>query len=422
MLNFPSSPTNGQVFGNYTYDGEKWAQTNSGSVNPSNANPAMDGAVAPGVSALYSRGDHIHPTDTSRASLASPVFTGNPTAPTPTTGDSDTSIATTAFVAGAIMTTVVPATALPVMDGVAAVGGSPKYALEDHRHPTDTSLATNASLAAKVAKAGDTMVGNLIISKVDPQIFLNKTTANAANIFGQQAGLGRWVVQVGDSAVETGADAGSNFSIGRYNDAGTYVDAPLSIARSTGRTTFNESVTIKSPNFTSPPGMSSFIPPSGVSGGFFCKDGATQTLGADWFNLLFNGGDGHTYLYIDNTSMGWINTTSDYRIKKDVTPLPSTWAVVKALKPISYTHTDFTPPSEDERLRGSAQTFISGDDIVRWGFIAHELQETLVPSVATGVKDSPDIIQSPDSLPIIAALTRALQEAMARIEALEASR
>lgn len=35
-----------------------------------------------------------------RAPLASPVFTGNPTAPTPAAGDNDTSIATTAFVAG----------------------------------------------------------------------------------------------------------------------------------------------------------------------------------------------------------------------------------------------------------------------------------------------------------------------------------
>lgn len=34
----------------------------------------------------------------SKADLASPVFTGNPTAPTPSTGDNDTSIATTAFV------------------------------------------------------------------------------------------------------------------------------------------------------------------------------------------------------------------------------------------------------------------------------------------------------------------------------------
>jgi hypothetical protein len=33
-----------------------------------------------------------------KAALANPVFTGNPIAPTPTTGDNDTSIATTAFV------------------------------------------------------------------------------------------------------------------------------------------------------------------------------------------------------------------------------------------------------------------------------------------------------------------------------------
>lgn len=36
--------------------------------------------------------------DTEKAPLASPVFTGNPTAPTPAVGDDDTSIATTAFV------------------------------------------------------------------------------------------------------------------------------------------------------------------------------------------------------------------------------------------------------------------------------------------------------------------------------------
>lgn len=39
-----------------------------------------------------------------KADLASPTFTGNPTAPTPTAGDNDTSIATTAFVTGAIAT------------------------------------------------------------------------------------------------------------------------------------------------------------------------------------------------------------------------------------------------------------------------------------------------------------------------------
>ncbi len=39
-----------------------------------------------------------------KAPLASPALTGNPTAPTPTAGDKDTSISTTAFVSNAIQT------------------------------------------------------------------------------------------------------------------------------------------------------------------------------------------------------------------------------------------------------------------------------------------------------------------------------
>jgi hypothetical protein len=40
---------------------------------PSDINPLVNAAAAPGVSALYSRGDHVHPTDTSRAALTQVV-------------------------------------------------------------------------------------------------------------------------------------------------------------------------------------------------------------------------------------------------------------------------------------------------------------------------------------------------------------
>jgi len=46
--------------------------------------PVMDGTGAIGTSTEYARADHVHPTDTSRAPVASPAFTGAPTAPTPT--------------------------------------------------------------------------------------------------------------------------------------------------------------------------------------------------------------------------------------------------------------------------------------------------------------------------------------------------
>lgn len=68
----------------------------------SNTTPKMDGTAAVGSETAYAKGDHVHPTDTSRAPLASPTFTGTPKAPTATAGNSSTQIATTAFVGTAI--------------------------------------------------------------------------------------------------------------------------------------------------------------------------------------------------------------------------------------------------------------------------------------------------------------------------------
>lgn len=110
-------------------------------IAPYTSLPFMDGAPNAGSNAAYSRGDHVHPPDTSKLSLsggtmtgpltlaadataalqavtkqqldalttaagyaplASPTFTGNPTAPTPASGDNDTSLATTQFVQSAV--------------------------------------------------------------------------------------------------------------------------------------------------------------------------------------------------------------------------------------------------------------------------------------------------------------------------------
>jgi hypothetical protein len=68
----------------------------------STAPPIMDGTAAPGSSAAFSRGDHVHPTDTSRAAV----------------------------------TALPPASAVvPLADGVGAVGVSTAYARADHVHP-----------------------------------------------------------------------------------------------------------------------------------------------------------------------------------------------------------------------------------------------------------------------------------------------
>lgn len=61
-LNFPDAPTLNQQFGNWTWDGEKWAGGTA--FNPSgasNANPQPAGVAAPGTALPYSREDHVHP-------------------------------------------------------------------------------------------------------------------------------------------------------------------------------------------------------------------------------------------------------------------------------------------------------------------------------------------------------------------------
>lgn len=145
-----SGGLSGQILSTNGSGGLSWISVSS--PLPSNANPIMDGVAAPGINATYSRDDHVHPTDTSRAPLNSPALTGTPTAPTATPGTNTTQIATTAFVDAASPD---PSTTNPVMDGTAAVGVSLLYSRQDHVHPSDTS---------RVPMNGGTMTGLLILS------------------------------------------------------------------------------------------------------------------------------------------------------------------------------------------------------------------------------------------------------------------
>jgi len=74
-----------------------------------------------------------------KANLASPAFTGTPTAPTAAVDTNTTQLASTAFVLGQA------ASATPLIDGTAAAGTSTRYARGDHVHPTDTSRLAAAS-------------------------------------------------------------------------------------------------------------------------------------------------------------------------------------------------------------------------------------------------------------------------------------
>ena len=104
--------------------------------------PLMDGAVAIGVSLAYARQDHVHASDTSRAPLVSPTFTGVPAGPTAGTGTNTTQLATTAFVLAQA------ATVAPLAMGVAAVGTSLLYARQDHVHLKTVYTSTDVGAAS----------------------------------------------------------------------------------------------------------------------------------------------------------------------------------------------------------------------------------------------------------------------------------
>jgi hypothetical protein len=82
MLDFPDAPTVGQKFQSYAWDGEKWTIGTAAltRASASDYNPVMDGAANAGASTLFSRGDHVHPSDISRAPSNNATFTGTLTA------------------------------------------------------------------------------------------------------------------------------------------------------------------------------------------------------------------------------------------------------------------------------------------------------------------------------------------------------
>jgi hypothetical protein len=110
---------------------------------PSSVTPLMDGTASIGAATAYARADHVHPSDTSRAALVSPIFTGVPAAPTATAGTNTVQIATTAFVGTAITNAGVPAPSStnPLVAGIAAPGVAATYARADHVHPASGSFA-----------------------------------------------------------------------------------------------------------------------------------------------------------------------------------------------------------------------------------------------------------------------------------------
>ena len=158
--------------------------------------------------------------------------------------------------------------------------------------------------------------------------------------------------------------------------------------------------------------------PSSSTGGSQYYYGAANSYWGNWVNstvtknqFTFNNPNGEVGRVTTNGSATTYNTSSDYRLKENITPIVGALEKVSQLKPVNWTWK------------------VDGSD--GQGFIAHELQ-AIVPDCVTGEKDAVDdegkpIYQGVDTSFLVATLTAAIQEQQtiindlkARVTALEA--
>jgi hypothetical protein len=106
---------------------------------------------------------------------------------------------------------------------------------------TDTFVSPEAATKATAqiyldlfAKNGGTVQGNITLSTTgNPTLALSGGNGAIERISLDTNNKRRWAI-FSSSTTESTNNVGSNFAIGRYDDAGTYMDSPITITRSTG--------------------------------------------------------------------------------------------------------------------------------------------------------------------------------------------
>jgi len=99
--------------------------------------------------------------------------------------------------------------------------------------------------ASYVNTAGDVMTGQLSLLYSSPTLNLNKPDNSVISILGTTQNKPRWSVSLGNAETETGGNAGSNFGVTRFDDAGNLLDNAIFINRSDCSTYFSGTIHYK---------------------------------------------------------------------------------------------------------------------------------------------------------------------------------
>jgi hypothetical protein len=242
------------------------------------------------------------------------------------------------------------------------------------------------------------------LTQVTNAVAITGGTINGTSVGATTAATGRFTTleATGVTTVQAGTAAAPAITTTGDTNTGVFFPAADTIAFSEGGV---EAMRIDSSGSVGI-GLTTSL---GDANGMFIRTGTGDTF----FNHITGTTSGSGYLQFiyattlignitqNGTTAVAYNTTSDYRLKEDITPMTGALATVSTLKPVTY------------------KWKIDGSD--GQGFIAHELQ-AVMPDCVTGEKDAVDEDgnikpQGIDTSFLVATLTAAIQELKATVDA-----
>ena len=290
--------------------------------------------------------------------------------------------------AGAFTSTSIDATKLtgnlPAISGASLTGvGSPS--ITDNGNATAITIDSSENTTFSGTINADTSI--TVDGTADPTLTLSSNTPNSAS-------SGRIRLQEdGTNHFDMRYDGSANKFIIESNDSTN----AFVINRTDGKAFFGGFVEIGNFSATGVTKGSEFNSEGKLTISSNTS-GSTNLIG--FYNTNINVGN-----IISSGSSTSYSTSSDYRLKENVVPMVGSIDRLKTLKPSHF-------------------NFIADADTTVDGFLAHEAGE-VVPECVTGTKDAIDDEGNPDMQGIdqsklVPLLVASLQEAVARIEVLEA--
>jgi hypothetical protein len=415
------------------------------------------------------------------APIASPAFTGVPTAPTAIVGTNTTQLATTAFVVSEIAGSTAGVASFNSRTGVVtllanditAAGGAllaspaltgtpsaPTAAVSTSTTQLATTAFVMAAIAGKANLSGAIFTGlvsapgvNAGAQGMSSQVGLTFQPASGLGgrqIIGAQATTNtpRWAMVFGDTTAESGSNAGSNFTLTAYSDAGAPLGvngAAIQINRPNQAVVFGGGYVGVLPGSASASPTFNCLNSAGAVNCQFYFDApnafAIVSYSSTWHRLNSDGSFQIFSPTATKPSGGAWTAPSDDRIKTVRGDYDQGLDEVLQLRPVRFVYNGNDTQGEDVNARitstGPAapraasapypnsphyELALAGDEFV--GFVAQEV-ETVLPRMVTrrpGFIDGKPVadLRDVDVSDLTYALVNAVKTLAARLETLEA--